>query len=344
MMMHRAARVEDWLHSTREGFARKRGYLPTVIPYTGYGSTGWVRILCRVLLSKPTRPGKSVGTRHRRWRSERRDAGIRGWRSFTSVPVNDVTVTIEINGQVHRVQADRGGVVDTVVRVDLAPGWQVARLHTEASAPVEAPLFIVAPSVHHGIISDVDDTVMVTTLPRPLLAAWNTFVLDEHARVPTPGMAVLLDRLTATADGAPMIYLSTGAWNVAPTLTRFLSRNLYPAGALLLTDWGPTHDRWFRSGREHKRANLRRLALEFPEISWVLIGDDGQHDEAIYGEFQRDFPGSVDTVLIRQLSPSEAVLAGRRVKDAVVETEDPRWIYGPDGSSLAAQLTAQGRL
>ena len=27
---------------------------------------------------------------------------------------------------------------------------------------------------------------------------------------------------------------------------------MYPDGALLLTDWGPTKDRWFRSGQEHK--------------------------------------------------------------------------------------------
>ncbi|MDY7543655.1 MULTISPECIES: App1 family protein [unclassified Cryobacterium] len=341
-MMHRAARIEDWMHERRERSARRRGYLPTVIPYAGYGSTEWVRILCRVLLAKPTRAKKAL-TR-RRWRAERREAGIRGWRSFTAVPVHDVTVTIEINGFTHQVSADRGGVVDTVIRLPLTPGWQVARLSTDASAPVDAPLFIVAPQVDRGIISDVDDTVMVTTLPRPLLAAWNTFVLDEHARVPTPGMAVLLDRLTVTAPGSPVIYLSTGAWNVAPTLTRFLSRNLYPAGALLLTDWGPTHDRWFRSGTDHKRANLRRLALEFPGIRWILVGDDGQHDEDIYSEFQREFPGSVEAVAIRELSPSEAVLAGRRAKDAALESTDPRWVYGPDGASLARQLVTLGLL
>jgi phosphatidate phosphatase APP1 len=340
--MHRAARAEDWLHDKRERFARKRGYLPIVIPYTGYGTTGWVRILCRVLLSKP-HPVETTTLQPRR-RSSGSDAGIRGWRSFTSVPVNDVTVTIEINGTSHHVRADRGGVVDTVVPVTLTPGWHVALLHTEKSASVEAPLFIVAPTVHRGIISDVDDTVMVTTLPRPLLAAWNTFVLDEHARVPTPGMAVLLDRLAGSIPGAPVIYLSTGAWNVAPTLTRFLSRNLYPAGALLLTDWGPTHDRWFRSGRDHKRANLRRLAVEFPAIRWILVGDDGQHDEAIYSEFQRDFPGSVAAVAIRQLSPSEAVLAGRRSQDAVRGTEDAPWVYGPDGASLCTQLAERGLL
>lgn len=341
-MMHRAARVEDWLHDVRERYARTRGYLPTVIPYTGYGTTGWVRILCRVLLAKP-HPAETTTLQPRR-RIGGSEAGIRGWRSFTSVPVNSVMVTIEIDGKSRLVQADRGGVVDTVVRVELTPGWHVAQLHAEGSAPVDAPLFIVAPSVHRGIISDVDDTVMVTTLPRPLLAAWNTFVLDEHARVATPGMAVLLDRLAGSIPGAPVIYLSTGAWNVAPTLARFLSRNLYPAGALLLTDWGPTHDRWFRSGRDHKRANLRRLALEFPEISWILVGDDGQHDEAIYSEFQRDFPGSVAAVAIRRLSPGEAVLAGRRSQDAVRSSTDAPWVYGSDGSSLCTLLVERSIL
>ena len=143
-----------------------------------------------------------------------------------------------------------------------------------------------------GIVSDIDDTVMVTALPRPLLAAWNTFVLDEHARRPVAGMAVLYERLVRAHPGAPFLYISTGAWNVAPALTRFLSRNLYPGGPLLLTDWGPTHDRWFRSGSAHKADNLRRLAEEFPEVRWLLIGDDGQRDELIYGEFADAYPAA----------------------------------------------------
>jgi hypothetical protein len=69
-----------------------------------------------------------------------------------------------------------------------------------------------------------------------------------HCRRPVPGMAGLLERLTRAHPDAPVIHLSTGAWNVAPTLHRFLTRHLYPRGAFLLTDWGPTHDRWFRNG------------------------------------------------------------------------------------------------
>ena len=71
---------------------------------------------------------------------------------------------------------------------------------------------------------------------------------------------------------------------------RGLNATILEAGPLLLTDWGPTPDRWFRSGQEHKRSTLDRLAAEFPHIKWLLIGDDGQHDQEIYSEFAHAHP------------------------------------------------------
>jgi phosphatidate phosphatase APP1 len=265
---------------------------------------------------------------------------VRGWRSFLAVPVNSAKVTIRIGDFTVDVTADRGGVVDEVIKVTLKPGKHTVHFSCEGSAEAEAPIRVTPETVTMGIVCDVDDTVMVTALPRPFLAAWNSFVLDEHARVPTPGMAVFLSKLVNKQKRMPVIYLSTGAWNVAPTLTRFLSRNLYPEGALLLTDWGPTHDRMFRSGREHKQRSLRRLATEFPNIRWVLIGDDGQHDQHIYGDFQREFPQNVAAVCIRRLSASEAVFAGRNKKNVeqFVPPEGAPWVYGHSGAALLKQL------
>src|SRR5690606_2291877 len=197
----------------------------------------------------------------------------------------------------------------------------------DGSEPVQAPVLVVDPEARIGLISDVDDTVMVTALPRPFLAAWNTFVLDEHARRPVPGMAVLYERLLQSSPGAPVFYLSTGAWNVAPTLTRFLSRHLYPSGPLLLTDWGPTHDRWFRSGREHKSSSLKRLANDFPQVKWLLVGDDGQHDEDLYSDFAETHREHVEAVVIRQLSPGEAVFAGGRSNPADHGAQELQWFF-----------------
>ena len=324
-LLHRAAKIEDWFQELREARALRAGRVPAIIAYPGYGGEGWVRILCRVLL---VNHGQEQDALYR---------DVRGWRSFTSIALNHVDVTVTHNGQSHVVTADRGGVVDAVVPFDLEPGWNTLQLATSGSEPVEASVFIVSPDCKVGVISDVDDTVMVTLLPRPMLAAWNAFVLDEHARRPVPGMAVLYERIKNANPDAPFIYLSTGAWNVAPTLSRFLSRNLYPHGPLLLTDWGPTHDRFFRSGRAHKEENLRRLAEEFPHMRWILIGDDGQHDEEIYGEFAKEHPGNVAAVAIRELSPQEAVLAGGRKRQ---EHEDAAvWVWAPNGGGLARQLS-----
>ncbi|HEY1531913.1 MAG TPA: phosphatase domain-containing protein [Galbitalea sp.] len=335
-VLHRAARIEDAFHAFRARNARKRGFLPTVVPFSGYGGSGWIRVLGRVLLVRPVRAGAEQRPRPR---------SVRGWRSFTSVPAGEVDVIVTAGGKEFRVTADRGGVIDTRLEVRLPPGRNTVTMHTEGSATVAAPVFVVDARTRFGVLSDIDDTVMVTALPRPLLAAWNTFVLDEHARTPVAGMSVLYERLVREHPGSPVIYLSTGAWNVAPTLTRFLSRNLYPSGALLLTDWGPTHDRLFRSGRQHKRENLARLAREFPRLKWLLIGDDGQHDEELYGEFARAHPGNVAAVCIRQLSPGQAVFAGGRSAHAeVARAEGTRWLYAPDGAGLSEQLTALGLL
>jgi phosphatidate phosphatase APP1 len=331
--LHRAARIEDAVHRAMAPRLRRRGWHVTVVPHTGYGAPGWVRVMARVLLTRIAPRRKHA-------------AKLRGWRSFTTLPVKNALVIIDVGGQLREAYTDRTGFIDCVIDGDLAPGWGSVWMSTAGAEPVEAPVRIVDPAVRFGVVSDIDDTVMVTALPRPLLAAWNTFVLDEHARMAVPGMAVLYERLVNASCGAPVFYLSTGAWNVAPTLTRFLARHLYPSGPLLLTNWGPTADGWFRSGREHKRATLNRLATEFPQVRWLLVGDDGQHDKEIYAEFAATHPDRVAGVAIRQLSPTQSVLAGSMPWPAGDSTPagpagEP-WLFAPDGAGLWGQLHDAG--
>ena len=344
--LHLAARLENRLIDWRTERARSSGFAPLVIPYTGYGGQGWIRVLGRVMLNRGTH------------RLTGEPMGARGWRSFTSVPVQGARVRVEVEGESHEVVADRSGLVDAVVEVDLEPGWHQVEYRVEDTqdqarettpgnpvSPTHGRVFVVDSRARFGLVSDIDDTVMVTALPRPLLAAWHTFVVNEHARTSTPGMPVLYERLTDSHAGTPVVYLSTGAWNVAPTLTRFLSRNLYPAGALLLTDWGPTPDAWFRDGTKHKRDALERLAREFPTMRWLLVGDDGQHDPETYERFCERHPDNVVAVCIRQLTPGEAVLAGSGNRRHVRrDGSKVPWFFGNDGAALAEQLEDAGLL
>lgn len=145
--------------------------------------------------------------------------------------------------------------------------------------PVSSRVRVVGEHETDGVVSDIDDTIVVTWLPRHLLAMWNTFFLPEHARRPVPGMSELLRQLAG--EHGFMVYLSTGAWNFAPHLERFMAEHGFPPGPMFLTDWGPTEDGWFRNGAAHKRATLERLKLEHPYTKWVLARSTRSSPEPI---------------------------------------------------------------
>ncbi len=327
------------MNRTAANVMHRRGWRPRVITYTGYGCDGWVRVLARVLLAPP-------GV------SPRSTAATRGWRHFVSAKVGGVPVSVEVGGQRHVVETGRGGYLDVVLPATLEPGWASARVSIPGTAPVDAPLRVVGPDERLGVISDIDDTVLVTAMPRPLLAFWNTFVRPEESRAPVPGMAEFYRTVRAAEPEAVVVYVSTGAWNVAPALQRFLRRRGFPDGPMLLTDWGPTPDGWFRSGQEHKRACLRRLVDDLPQLRWVLVGDDGQHDPQLYDEIVWARPNGVRLVAVRQLAASEQVLThGLPVPLPGPPTTDDRragsgvpWVRGANGPALARELRRLGLL
>ena len=77
---------------------------------------------------------------------------------------------------------------------------------------------------------------------------------------------------------------------------------------------------------------------EFPDVRWLLIGDDGQHDQQIYAEFAAANPENVTAVAIRRLSPTQAVLAGglpgQSDGSRAFSLLGERWLCAPDGAGL----------
>ena len=77
-------------------------------------------------------------------------------------------------------------------------------------------------------------------------------------------------------------------------------------------------------------------------MRWLLVGDDGQHDEDIYGSFAQTHPENVAAIAIRQLSTGEAVLAGGRSAGQNAGSSAVKWFYAPDGAGLSEQLVDAG--
>ncbi|MFC7404151.1 App1 family protein [Georgenia alba] len=344
--------AEDAINRRSVVYLRRRGWRPRIIGLTGYGSVRSLHVLGRVIMADPEADTEDheVGEDAPEPPISPLDVAAeaqRGWRSFFTAQVGFLPVTVRAGDQTLRTTTDRGGYIDVMVRDHgLEPGWHEVEIEAVAARPVTAKVLVVDPTVRTGIVSDIDDTIMVTMLPRMLIAAWNTFVRHTSARKAVPGMAQLYRTLLDGQGDAPVFYLSTGAWNTVPTLRRFMRTHGYPEGPMLMTDWGPTPTGLFRSGVEHKRTQLRNLLITFPEIRWVLVGDDGQHDPMVYDELAREHPRHISAIAIRQLSPAEQVLAhgtpeaieqppARR--NATAEHGVPT-VQGRDGHALATLL------
>lgn len=307
---HSAAIIEDAWHRQVAGAMRRRGWGTRVLAHTGYGSVDRVRVLGRVLMTRRPYAPAAADARATWLELRTADSERRGWRFFFTTPASGEPVTVTIGDREYRTRADRSGLLDlTITGHGLQPGWHDLHISSPRAVDTTAAVFIVAPDQTFGIVSDIDDTIITTTMPRPMIAAYNTFFRHEGTRRAVPGMATMYRELLTQHPGAPIVYVSTGAWNAVPPLTRFLRRAGYPQGAMLMTDWGPTNTGWFRSGRDHKRACLHRLARELPKVKWVLIGDDGQHDPSIYGEFAEQRPDRVRAIGIRVLSATEQLLS-----------------------------------
>jgi len=328
-----AARIEEKLNAQVERILRRFGWHEAVIAYTGYATQHQARVLGRVVLVPPsstTYLGRATEDFMQR----------RGWRNFFVAACVRAPAIIGVGDQTVQVSTDRGGYLDIRVKDHgLAPGWRQASISTSQADPVAAHIQVISDDESFGIVSDIDDTIISTWLPRIFLAAWNTFVVEESARQAVPGMADLYRELLDEHPGAPLIFVSTGAWNTAPMLERFLEHNGFPRGALLLTDWGPTNSGWFRSGQAHKRTCLRELARDFPNIRWILVGDDGQHDPALYGEFAERMPERVRVIGIRELTPAEQLLAHGTPTtmtdgDVIPDTAEVPEVRAPDGEAL----------
>ncbi len=332
-----AARVELFLDRGAEKLFRLLGWNERVIGYTGYASEDAARLLGRVVLSpawSTTQIGKATEEFLRR----------RGWRNFFTAPCVHARYCVKFGDTEASGTTDRGGYVDHRLRDHhLEPGWHTADICSEESESAKVAVRVVPRNASFGIVSDIDDTVLFTWLPRPFIAAWNSFMRTEAARQAIPGMAVLYRDLLAAHPGAPLIYVSTGAWNTHGFLRRFLHRHRYPPGPMLLTDWGPTNTGWFRSGPDHKRGALLQLSVDFPDIAWLLVGDDGQHDPEVYGEFARRNPDRTRAIAIRTLTPAEQLLSHGTAEP---REPDPHEVGGvpivraPDGRELAPLVRA----
>jgi phosphatidate phosphatase APP1 len=215
-----------------------------------------------------------------------------------------------------------GHIVETVTdhegyynaRIDVPPRdwpdlWADAMVAlADGSLATLQPVLTVPASARIGVISDLDDTVLESSILHWRTAAQLTFLHNARTRKPLAGVSALyhaLQRGGGPADQQnPVFYVSSSPWNLVDLLEDFLDLNAIPAGPLLLQDLGLDEGKFISPrGHRHKLERTLELIALYPQLKWVLCGDTGQADAQLYAEAVLEHPGRIAAVYIRDVDP-----------------------------------------
>ncbi|MGB3618154.1 MAG: phosphatase domain-containing protein [Catalinimonas sp.] len=283
---------------------------PLIQPYRTFGTADRFRVLGRVV--------EDSGL----VRTKRHNSGAQNVlamvKRFASDQIPGVCVRARLHDRTYTAQTDERGFFEFEFAAPEAlnpdTAWHGVELQLideviEAQRPAEARAEVLVPpaSARFGVISDVDDTILISRATQTVRKVLLMLLGNARTRAPFEGVAAFYRALHAGAGGRernPIFYVSSSEWNLYDLLADFCAYRNIPKGPFMLRAWEIDWRRPWRSGgsHDHKHHKIRRVLSTYPDLPFILIGDSGQHDAEIYAETVRRYPGRIKAIYIRDVS------------------------------------------
>lgn len=274
-----------------------------VLPFRSWGTTRSLRVQGRVIEAK--------GLDRPRPESGFFDNATNTMRRLDSDEMPGALLEVSFRGRTETLRTDDEGFfrIDIESDLPLEPGWHRVRIRLIESVAgpsdetVAAEVRVPDPNASFIVISDIDDTVMVTNVNEGLEMLRNFVARNVHTREPFPGVPAFyraLVRGTSDAENT-IVYVTRTGWNFYDLVVDFLDLRDIPHGPMLMRDLAllETHAAALETD-EQKLSKIAEIMESFPDDRFVLIGDSGQADPEIYAECVSRFGARVAAVYIRK--------------------------------------------
>ena len=190
---------------------------------------------------------------------------------------------------------------------------------------VACPVRATPRSARQGVISDIDDTLILTEAWSLRRNLWNSLTGSAGDRHVFPDAVELLGRIAGPE--APLFYVSSSPWNLHGFLTQLFTRTGLPRAPKFLRDLGLGENQLITpvSGHHgHKGDSIDTILAANPDVAFTLMGDTGQHDAQVYHAAIQRHPDRIGRVILRAAEPvlgedDHAAIAALRATDARVD-------------------------
>lgn len=233
-------------------------------------------------------------------------------RMFFIKPLKNVEVTLNFND----VEITTKSLKDGYFRFDiphhnnLPSGWHsyTVTCRLQDISMVGYGELLKPHSGNLGIISDIDDTFLVShsdNIFRKLYVMLYRNVNDRKvfADVVEHYRQLSMAGQEQSDAGNAFFYVSSSEWNLYELINDFAEIHGLPKAVIKLKDIKNGIADFLFSGRgshNHKFYKIKDIISFYPNLQYVLLGDDSQHDPWIYEHIAKIFPKSIKAVYIRQ--------------------------------------------
>ncbi len=258
--------------------------------------------------------------------------------------IGDIAVTALLGGVEARARTDRDGYFRLAWDAldDGLEGWRDVSL-SAAGTTAAGELHLRGAASRFVVISDIDDTVMVTGVANKAAMYWRLFLQSPDARRVFPGAPAFYRALRDGTGGEdnPVLFVSRAPWSIYDALSRFFaSQGVAERPILLMREWGLTlQSPMPRRARAHKRELIDEILSVYGNVDCVLIGDNGQLDPALYADIAASNPGIIRAVYIRDVAGTGRADPLEKLDALIVSAETTDMLRHAAAVGLIADVT-----
>jgi len=231
-------------------------------------------------------------------------------RTYFRRPAQKENIYIKIGGQEIRTQTNDAGEFWVETNLLINSRIQVFSTETDKQIPIcqQYPIYYPNTSCQLAIISDIDDTILVSYTSSFLKRMKALFLVAPQNRQPISFVRSILE--TVHRYGGNIYYVSKSESNLFRVLTSIIHYHNIPEGNLFLTSYlrfiqllNP------KKGKNYKNSRIKTVMDNSPGKRFILLGDDTQYDMRIYTEIAEEYPDRIFRIYIRRtfkaLSPKK---------------------------------------
>ncbi|MCB0464049.1 MAG: App1 family protein [Aequorivita sp.] len=161
-----------------------------------------------------------------------------------------------------------------------------------------------------GVISDIDDTFLVSHSGNFFKKLYILLFKNINKRkvfedvVPHYQALSRAGQENETASNS-FFYVSSSEWNLYEFIDAFARLHQLPKAVIKLKKIKTGISDFLFTGRgnhDHKFEKIKDIIMFYPNLDYVLLGDDSQKDPQLYERIVKVFPGSIKAIYIRQTS------------------------------------------